>query len=114
MALQIIGPRLLRLLRTGALPVVHVGLENHEGGRADDPPSNALARKLRERGFAVGRLKTGTPPRIDGRTIGSVRRKIEDRAAPSSSTRNTSFSYADEVSRTSSRRPATLTASARG
>ena len=48
---------------------IHVGLQNHEGGRAGDPPSNALARKLRERGFAVGRLKTGTPPRIDGRTI---------------------------------------------
>ena len=48
---------------------IHVGLENHEGGRAGDPPSNALARKLRERGFAVGRLKTGTPPRIDGRSI---------------------------------------------
>ena len=48
---------------------IHVGLENHEGGRAGDPPSNALARKLREREFRVGRLKTGTPPRIDGRTI---------------------------------------------
>ncbi len=48
---------------------LHVGMENHEGGRAGDPPSNALARRLREREFAVGRLKTGTPPRIDGRTI---------------------------------------------
>ena len=48
---------------------IHVGLENHAGGRAGDPPSNALARRLREREFAVGRLKTGTPPRIDGRTI---------------------------------------------
>ena len=48
---------------------LHVGMESHEGGRAGDPPSNALARRLREREFAVGRLKTGTPPRIDGRTI---------------------------------------------
>ena len=48
---------------------IHVGLENHEGGRAGDPPSNVLARRLRERGFVVGRLKTGTPPRIDGRSI---------------------------------------------
>ena len=48
---------------------IHVGMQNQEGGRAVDPPSNALALKLREREFAVGRLKTGTPPRIDGRTI---------------------------------------------
>ena len=48
---------------------IHVGLANQEGGRAGDPPSNALACRLREREFAVGRLKTGTPPRIDGRTI---------------------------------------------
>ena len=52
---------------------IHVGMENQEGGRAGDPPSNALARKLREREFAVGRLKTGTPPRIDGRTIDFAR-----------------------------------------
>ena len=48
---------------------IHIGMQNHEGGRAGDPPSNALARKLRERPFTVGRLKTGTPPRIDGKTI---------------------------------------------
>ena len=52
---------------------IHVGMQNQEGGRAGDPPSNALARKLREREFAVGRLKTGTPPRIDGRTIDFAR-----------------------------------------
>ena len=48
---------------------IHVGLDSRQGGRAGDPPSNALARKLRERMPRVGRLKTGTPPRIDGRTI---------------------------------------------
>lgn len=48
---------------------IHIGLSNYEGGRAGDPPSNALAARLRELPFRVGRLKTGTPPRIDGRTI---------------------------------------------
>ena len=48
---------------------IHIGLSNHEGGRAGDPPSNALSKRLRELPFRVERLKTGTPPRIDGRTI---------------------------------------------
>ncbi|CUR47738.1 tRNA uridine 5-carboxymethylaminomethyl modification enzyme GidA [Alloalcanivorax xenomutans] len=49
--------------------VIHVGMENHQGGRAGDQPSNALARRLRELPFRVDRLKTGTPPRIDGRSV---------------------------------------------
>jgi tRNA uridine 5-carboxymethylaminomethyl modification enzyme len=48
---------------------IHIGLENHAGGRAGDPPSNRLAARLRELPLVVGRLKTGTPPRIDGRSI---------------------------------------------
>ncbi len=48
---------------------VHVGLENYQAGRAGDPPSVSLAQRLREMNLPVGRLKTGTPPRIDGRTI---------------------------------------------
>ena len=48
---------------------IHIGLENYQGGRAGDPPSNALAARLRELPFRVERLKTGTPPRIDRRTI---------------------------------------------
>src|SRR3954464_6778100 len=49
--------------------LVHVGLKNYSAGRAGDPPANRLARRLRELALPVGRLKTGTPPRIDGRTI---------------------------------------------
>src|SRR6478672_5993721 len=48
---------------------IHVGLDNYQGGRAGDPPSNRLAARLRELPFRVGRLKTGTPCRIDGRSI---------------------------------------------
>ncbi len=48
---------------------IHIGLENYTGGRAGDAASTALAERLRELPFKVGRLKTGTPPRIDGRTI---------------------------------------------
>lgn len=49
--------------------LIHIGLQNYSGGRAGDPPSIALARRLRELPLRVGRLKTGTPPRIDGRTV---------------------------------------------
>ncbi|MFL6580314.1 MAG: tRNA uridine-5-carboxymethylaminomethyl(34) synthesis enzyme MnmG [Burkholderiales bacterium] len=49
--------------------LVHVGLKNYSAGRAGDPPSIRLAHRLRELALPVGRLKTGTPPRIDGRTI---------------------------------------------
>jgi len=48
---------------------IHVGLSNYEGGRAGDPPSNGLARRLRELPFRIERLKTGTPPRLDARSI---------------------------------------------
>ncbi|GLQ71950.1 tRNA uridine-5-carboxymethylaminomethyl(34) synthesis enzyme MnmG [Vibrio penaeicida] len=48
---------------------IHIGMENFSGGRAGDPPSIALADRLREMPFRVDRLKTGTPPRIDARTV---------------------------------------------
>ena len=48
---------------------IHIGMENHRGGRAGDPPSIALAQRLRELPLRVGRLKTGTPPRIDAKSV---------------------------------------------
>ncbi|GEK73452.1 MULTISPECIES: tRNA uridine-5-carboxymethylaminomethyl(34) synthesis enzyme MnmG [Halomonas] len=49
--------------------VIHIGLDNSRGGRAGDPPSNALAERLRALPFRVDRLKTGTPPRIDAKSV---------------------------------------------
>jgi len=48
---------------------IHIGLNNYEGGRAGDPPAKTLAARLRDLSLRVSRLKTGTPPRIDGRTV---------------------------------------------
>lgn len=49
--------------------LIHVGLEHYEAGRAGDPPAKRLGARLRELALPAGRLKTGTPPRLDGRTI---------------------------------------------
>ncbi|HVL55842.1 MAG TPA: tRNA uridine-5-carboxymethylaminomethyl(34) synthesis enzyme MnmG [Burkholderiaceae bacterium] len=53
--------------------LIHVGLQNYSGGRAGDPPAVSLAHRLRELALPQGRLKTGTPPRLDGRTIDFAR-----------------------------------------
>ena len=49
--------------------IIHIGMQQSQGGRAGDPPANALSQRLRERPFRIERLKTGTPPRIDKRTV---------------------------------------------
>ena len=56
---------------------VHVGLENYRAGRFGDPPSLSLAQRLHEMQLPVGRLKTGTPPRLDGRTIDYSKTEIQ-------------------------------------
>jgi tRNA uridine 5-carboxymethylaminomethyl modification enzyme len=48
---------------------IHIGLQNHSAGRAGDPPAVTLSARLKELKLPQGRLKTGTPPRIDGRSI---------------------------------------------
>ena len=57
--------------------VIHVGRASHAGGRAGDRPSTKLAKRLRDLGFEVGRLKTGTPPRLDGRTMDLARMGLQ-------------------------------------
>src|SRR5579863_1147118 len=57
---------------------IHIGFNNYQGGRAGDPPSMTLAERLREKALRVGRLKTGTPPRIDGRTIDFTQLERQD------------------------------------
>jgi len=61
---------------------IHIGESNYSGGRAGDPPSIVLADRLRELPFRVGRLKTGTPPRIDGRSIDYTHLQIQPGDTP--------------------------------
>lgn len=61
---------------------IHVGLKQYEGGRAGDPPAKTLAEKLRSLSLRIGRLKTGTPPRLDGRSIDFTRLERQDGDTP--------------------------------
>jgi tRNA uridine 5-carboxymethylaminomethyl modification enzyme len=78
---------------------IHVGLESHAGGRAGDPPSNKLAARLRELPLGVGRLKTGTPPRIDGRSIDyrDLREQASDEPRPVFSYLNTRAAHPAQI-----------------
>ncbi len=69
MGLVIRAPRVVLTVGTFLAGKIHIGLENHAGGRAGDPPATTLARRLRELPLGADRLKTGTPPRIDARTL---------------------------------------------
>ncbi len=69
MGLKFYAPSVVLTAGTFLGGKIHIGLENHSGGRAGDPPSIALADRLRELPLRVDRLKTGTPPRIDARSV---------------------------------------------
>jgi tRNA uridine 5-carboxymethylaminomethyl modification enzyme len=69
MGLEFYAPCVILTTGTFLGGKIHIGLEHHAGGRAGDPPSIALADRLREMPFRVERLKTGTPPRIDARSV---------------------------------------------
>jgi tRNA uridine 5-carboxymethylaminomethyl modification enzyme len=80
--------------------LIHIGLSKHQAGRAGDPPSIGLAARLRELKLPVGRLKTGTPPRIDGRTIdfSAMRRQPGDDPVPVFSFLGTPETHPSQVS----------------
>jgi len=69
MGLKFYAPSVVLTVGTFLDGKIHIGDTSHSGGRAGDPPASALAQRLRERPFRIGRLKTGTPPRIDRKTI---------------------------------------------
>jgi tRNA uridine 5-carboxymethylaminomethyl modification enzyme len=69
MGLAIRAPRVVLTVGTFLAGKLHVGLESHAGGRAGDPPATTLAKRLRELPLGADRLKTGTPPRLDARTL---------------------------------------------
>ncbi len=77
MGLEFRAPQVVLTVGTFLGGRIHVGLSNYAGGRAGDPPANALAARLRERPFRVDRLKTGTPPRLDGRSIDFERLELQ-------------------------------------
>ena len=69
MGLEFKAPLVVLTVGTFLGGLIHVGDANYQAGRAGDPPANRLAQKLREMPNRVGRLKTGTPPRIDGTSV---------------------------------------------
>lgn len=79
---------------------IHIGLENYGGGRAGDAPANALGSCLKKLGLPQGRLKTGTPPRIDGRTIdfSKLQEQAGDNPAPVFSVRGSADMHPEQIS----------------
>ncbi|HGY5296071.1 TPA: tRNA uridine-5-carboxymethylaminomethyl(34) synthesis enzyme MnmG [Aeromonas salmonicida] len=67
--IRISGKTVVLTVGTFLNGLIHIGMENYKGGRAGDPPSIALAQRLREMPLRIDRLKTGTPPRIDARSV---------------------------------------------
>ncbi|MFT5085255.1 MAG: tRNA uridine 5-carboxymethylaminomethyl modification enzyme, partial [Lentisphaeria bacterium] len=84
MGLKFLAPTVVLTVGTFLGGKIHIGMENYSGGRAGDPPSIALADRLRELPLRVGRLKTGTPPRIDARSVNfdGIEKQLGDTPTP--------------------------------
>ena len=77
MGLEIKADQIILTSGTFLGGIIHIGQSNYEGGRAGDIPANRLSQRLRAYDLGVGRLKTGTPPRLDGRTLDYSKMQIQ-------------------------------------
>jgi len=82
MGLKFLAPNVVLTAGTFLAGLIHIGFANYRGGRAGDPPALTLAAKLRELPFRVDRLKTGTPPRIDGRSLDYSQMEVQPGDTP--------------------------------
>jgi len=100
MGLRFYAPKVILTVGTFLDGKIHIGESSHAGGRAGDPPASALAERLRARPFRVGRLKTGTPPRIDRSSIDYSRLEEQpgDDPLPLFSTMGTLDMHPEQVS----------------
>jgi tRNA uridine 5-carboxymethylaminomethyl modification enzyme len=99
MGLRFYAPTVVLTVGTFLDGKIHIGESSHAGGRAGDPPASALAERLRARPFRVGRLKTGTPPRIDRNSIDYSRLEVQpgDDPLPVFSTMGTIDMHPEQV-----------------
>lgn len=100
MGFEIMAPTVVLTVGTFLAGRIHVGEANSSGGRMGDPAAVTLASRLRDLGLAVGRLKTGTPPRIDGRSLDYTRMRMQpgDVPAPAFSYLGSSAEHPRQVS----------------
>jgi len=82
MGLEIKADQIILTSGTFLGGIIHIGQSNYEGGRAGDIPANRLSQRLRAYDLGVGRLKTGTPPRLDGRTLDYSKMQIQPGDTP--------------------------------
>ena len=99
MGLEFFADKIILTSGTFLGGIIHIGIQNYQGGRAGDAPANVLSERLRSYDLGVGRLKTGTPPRLDGRTINfDVLQKQEgDTPLPSFSFMGSSSDHPNQI-----------------
>ena len=99
MGLEFFADKIILTSGTFLGGIIHIGKQNYQGGRAGDAPANVLSERIRSYDLGVGRLKTGTPPRLDGRTINfDVLQKQEgDTPLPSFSFMGSSLDHPNQI-----------------
>jgi len=99
MGLEFFADKIILTSGTFLGGIIHIGKQNYQGGRAGDAPANVLSERLRSYDLGVGRLKTGTPPRLDGRTINFdfLQKQEGDTPLPSFSFMGSSLDHPNQI-----------------